>query len=567
MDVFIVFFVLTPCIASTYFLYIHCTKTKIAKYLRTHVPCFRSRYEKEIKKMYSTFLIKNHQLDKNFKDKLCNYSIDRLPEEPWSSKKILEFLIKLDELARDHLGNTILSGCIYRPMNEMRISKFLPLVSSSNNIHEQINNMTTVAYSICQLWNSLHSSEFPLISYLERNVISMCSSMFSNEIDFESNKNNLTGFVTSGGTESIMIAMRIYRNIGYEKGINNPVIIAPDTVHASIHKASIAYRFELILIQTNKFGSFRISDLLCELSKYEKRVVAIVGSGPSYSTGIIDPIEQLGEIAIKNKIGFHVDCCLGAFVVNINKNKFLSYPGVTSLSMDPHKFGLAPKGASVLILGNLENVNLMYYSIYTVPDWTGGIYGSPRDPGSTPSYPLVSTLVTMLCMGNNGYMDSYKLIVTAKRCLINLLKGNTRITIYESDNIEQYAENIICFSYSCGKFGATYVLAKMMEKNGVILNALSNDRVHFCITPAFTENLNLNLSIFESALTLGMNKVRSIIENGEKFDGNAKIYGTLESTSKVSLNKFGDYLFGKEIIENGIRSHFLSLANPNRMLF
>ena len=151
-----------------------------------------------------------------------------------------------------------------------------------------------------------------------------------------------------------------------------------------------------------------IDELRKQSYYYGNDVIAIIGSAPSYPLGVVDHIKEIADIALENGCGMHVDCCLGGFIIN-NLNhqdtNYLDIVGVTSLSADTHKNGFAPKGSSVLI----TNKNLSCYSIYPVPEWSGGVYGTPKDAGSQSCTHSLMALLAMLSMAQDGYQKIIQL--------------------------------------------------------------------------------------------------------------------------------------------------------------
>ena len=144
----------------------------------------------------------------------------------------------------------------------------------------------------------------------------------------------------------------------------------------------------------------------------------IAGSAPSFPHGMLDPIKALSEIARQHQIGFHTDACLGGFILPFAKK--LGYPippfdfrlpGVTSLSVDTHKYGYAAKGTSVVLYRGTE---LRHYQYYTTADWPGGLYFSPTFAGSRPGALSAACWAALLAIGEQGYLDAaQKILETA----------------------------------------------------------------------------------------------------------------------------------------------------------
>lgn len=487
--------------------------------------------------------------------------ITEIPEHGWSLPQLENFVDNLAMQTNERLYKHY-SGTIYIPPHE--IKKFnLHEFQEKETLANKLSSIFTYSFYKSYLWNSLHTNEFGVGNYLEHCVVKMVASLFGNNLD-------VMGQVTSGGTESIMLAMKSYRDWGKRNKTSNPVIVAPDTVHAAIMKAGIAYNIEVVLVKTDKFGKVDLEEFDQVCQENSNNLIAIVGSYPSYSNGTVDPLEPFSILAEKYDCGFHVDACLGGFVVNfLDIDAPLDIPNVTSLSVDTHKNGLAPKGSSVLITKNikdyiLKTVNLSYFSIYTVPDWSGGVYGTPGDKGSKSCMPALHAMLAMLAVGKAGYREmAFK---------INRYAEEIYEVLSLEDTIELNTEtvyNVVAFSLdSKYEKGAIYALAHIMEKNGWVLNVLANEMLHICVTGriiSFKNNFNecLNRSLIELE---DMN--RMVKEGLIEFPGEAGVYGSLGEAltpkkDEMSLTKFFEnWVFGLMGANDAVRVYFMRLMNP-----
>ena len=125
-------------------------------------------------------------------------------------------------------------------------------------------------------------------------------------------------------------------------------------------KASKCYNFELVLVKT-KYGVVDNDDLKYKINCYKERLVALFCSTPSYAYGVVDNVKLFSDLACEYNIGLHVDVCLGGFIINYLRDcEYFKYPGVTSISIDPHKNALTPKDVSVLLCKDLNGKNLMF---------------------------------------------------------------------------------------------------------------------------------------------------------------------------------------------------------------
>ena len=162
-------------------------------------------------------------------------------------------------------------------------------------------------------------------------------------------------------------------------------------------------------------GSDFRADVAATRKALTKNTAVVVGSTPAFPHGVIDPIESLSELARSRGIGFHVDACLGGFVLPwaadlgypVPKFDF-RLPGVTSISADTHKYGYAAKGTSVVLYRNPE---LRRFQWYTTTDWPGGLYLSPTFAGSRPGALSAACWAAMVSIGADGYRSATKKIL------------------------------------------------------------------------------------------------------------------------------------------------------------
>jgi sphinganine-1-phosphate aldolase len=272
--------------------------------------------------------------------------------------------------------------------------------------------------------------------------------------------------------------------------------------------------------------------------------------------------------------GFHVDCCLGGFIINFLNidTDFLKINGVTSLSADTHKNGLAPKGSSVLVTKKMNDVNkyLMEYSIYTIPYWSGGIYGSIKDNGSTTSVPALTALVAMLTNGKESYTFNAMSIQNTVADISNRINRIDDLVVLNKDNI-----NVIAFMMNSEKGyrpGFIYALAHEMSKQHIVMNTMRKQVVHFCVTMRFTSDMQ-SINKFMQALISSLNIVKQMNDNGDDFPGDSGMYCSLENAlvptfswlEKTMCKTLGDWIesffFGQIGAKDAIRKHFMALLN------
>ncbi len=256
--------------------------------------------------------------------------------------------------------------------------------------------------------NVLQRDMYPSATKLEAEIVAMTASMLhGEEVPKHHPGEQACGVVTFGGTESLINPMLAYRDRGRaERGITEPEVIVPVTAHVALDKA--AHILGIKLFKAPLTDSW-VADVDWIRDHVTKNTVALVGSAANYAHGLIDPIEQLSEIALEHDLGLHVDGCLGGFILPWGER--LGYeippfdfrvPGVTSISADTHKYGYALKGTSVLLY---RNSDLRKHQYFTYPDWPGGIYFSPGLSGSRSGGVVAATWAAMVSLGEQGYLD------------------------------------------------------------------------------------------------------------------------------------------------------------------
>ena len=214
------------------------------------------------------------------------------------------------------------------------------------------------------------------------------------------------------------MAMKAYRDFGRSKGISDPNVVVCTTAHAAFDKAAQYFGIELRKART--VGREQAMDVEHARRLIDANTVALVGSACQYAHGTIDDIPALGLLAERHHIGLHVDCCLGGFLLpfmapagfRVPHAYDFSVPGVTTISCDPHKYGFAPKGASVVMF---RSAALRHHMYTFATGWTGGIYATPTILGSRPGGVVAATWAAMARHGIEGYVETTRQIVGATR--------------------------------------------------------------------------------------------------------------------------------------------------------
>ncbi|KAI8992967.1 PLP-dependent transferase [Trametes punicea] len=380
-----------------------------------------------------------------------------LPEKGHDPDWILAEMAKMDEEAKSHAdwrGGKV-SGAVYHG-------------------GEDIQKVIMAAIERYCVSNPLHPDVFPAVRKMEAEIVAMVLKMYNNP--------NGAGTTTSGGTESIIMAVKAYRDWARAtKGITEPEMVVPINAHAAFDKgaAYLGVKVHTIPIhpETRQVEIKRVARAI------NRNTIMIVGSAVNFPDGNQDDIVALGKLASKHNIGLHVDCCLGSFIMPfLEEAGFPVRPfdfrveGVTSISCDTHKYGFAPKGSSVIMY---RDAALRRYQYYVNPDWVGGVYASPSIAGSRPGAIIAGTWAAMQYMGHSGYLESCKSIVSTAKTIAQRI----RTEIPELRILGDPPASVVAFAAAHGSGLNVLEVGDAMSKKGWHLNALSDPAaVHIAVT-------------------------------------------------------------------------------------
>ncbi|KAL6294228.1 hypothetical protein ACE6H2_002370 [Prunus campanulata] len=397
--------------------------------------------------------------------------------------------------------------------------------------------------------NPLHMDVFQSVVRFEAEVVAMTAAMLGSKM--KSSGGQICGNMTSGGTESILLAVKSSRDyMKTTKGIKKPEMIIPESAHSAYDKAAQYFNIKLWRVPVNK--EFQ-ADVKAIRRYINRNTVLIVGSAPGFPHGIIDPIEELGQLASSFDICLHVDLCLGGFVlpfanklgyhaVNLRNLKFanhmrlvnfllpaiggcntlyrlaLRYPippfdfsvkGVTSISADVHKYGLAPKGTSVVLY---RNHDLRKHQFVAVTEWSGGLYVSPTIAGSRPGGLIAGAWASMMSLGEEGYLENTKKIMEVSKRLQKGIEEIPELFVIGRPDMTVVAlgSNVVDI----------FEVNDIMSSKGWHLNALQRpNSIHICVTLQ-------HVPIIDDFLRDLTESVKTVKENpGPISGGLAPIYG------------------------------------------
>jgi glutamate/tyrosine decarboxylase-like PLP-dependent enzyme len=323
--------------------------------------------------------------------------------------------------------------------------------------------------------NGLNPIAFKSLRKFEHETIRMCADLFHGN-------DETVGIVTSGGTESLIMAIKTYRDRARKTKpwILKPEIIVPESAHSAIDKG--AHYFDVKVRHAPLGPDFRVN-LQAVKRLINRNTILIIGSAPQYPQGVIDPIEELGEIAEKHGIGFHVDACIGGFFLPFMEKLGHSVPlfdfrikGVTSLSADIHKYGYSAKGASALLYRDME---LMKFQFFVYTEWKGGgIYASPSFPGTRPGGPLAAAWGTIHKLGEEGYLELTKKILETRDYFIKEIEHISSLKLLAYPD-----SSLLCIGSKNPAIGVYAIADQMQQKGWLIDRQQMPESLHLTLSP------------------------------------------------------------------------------------
>jgi len=293
------------------------------------------------------------------------------------------------------------------------------------NAGPDVDAMVEAAGAHVMLENALNPLVFPSLREMQRDVVQTSAALLNGGDD-------CGGAMTSGGTESIFLAVATARDKARaERGVRHGRMVMPKTAHPAFVKAAHYLDVEYVQMPLGEDLRTRAEDLAPMI---DEGTVLCVGSAPAYPFGMIDPIPEMAAAAAERGVPFHVDACLGGFMLPFLERIGCDVPawdfrveGVTSISADLHKYGYAIKGASVLLHRPKANLR---HQVFQFSDWPGGLYGSQGFQGTKPAPPIAAAWAVMQYLGEEGYVRLARETLETARRLIDGVNATPGVHVW-----------------------------------------------------------------------------------------------------------------------------------------
>jgi sphinganine-1-phosphate aldolase len=337
--------------------------------------------------------------------------------------------------------------------------------------------------------NGLSPRAFPSLVLMEKEVVSMSASLLHAPA-------GATGSITSGGSESILLAIKAHRDHARQKrpDLIEPEMVLPWTAHPGFDKAAHYLGVRSIRVQV---GQDQVADPEAMEASITDRTILLVGSAPSYPHGVVDPIPDLARVARHHMLPLHVDACVGGFVLPFARELGRTFPdfdfsvdGVTTISADLHKYGYAAKGASLVLHRSEET---FAHQRFIFNDWPGSQYEAPNMTGTRPGGSIAAAWAVMRFLGEEGYRDLTARALAATDRLIEGICGMSGCYV-----LGDPSATVIAFG--CADVDIADVGAHLQEAGWVLSLQRSPDCLHLTVSPHHDHVVDAFLGSLTNAL-------------------------------------------------------------------
>jgi glutamate/tyrosine decarboxylase-like PLP-dependent enzyme len=326
--------------------------------------------------------------------------------------------------------------------------------------------------------NGLDPTAFPSALRMENEVVAMAAAHLNGDED-------VVGSFTSGGTESLICAVKAARDWAREHrpGIEVPEIVLPETAHASFHKACHYLGLKPVVTRVDP-ESYR-ADVDAMGDAVSENTVLLVGSAISYAHGVVDPIREIGQLALERDLLLHVDGCMGGFLLpyfarlgSPVPDYDFRVPGVTSISMDLHKYAFAAKGASVILY---RDKSLRKYQMYACSNWMGYTVINPTVQSTKSAGPIAGAWAALNFIGDDGYLEFTRKVRDATSEIVAAIDANPDLRLLGRPDM-----NLL--SFASDTVSVFHIADEMKERRWYVQPQLaygsSPENIHLSINPA-----------------------------------------------------------------------------------
>ncbi|MBX7256982.1 MAG: aminotransferase class V-fold PLP-dependent enzyme [Candidatus Hydrogenedentes bacterium] len=383
------------------------------------------------------------------------------------------------------------------------------------------------AHNLFMATNGLNPMAFQSLQRMEHEVVRITADLLHGD-------DSVVGTMTSGGTESLLLAVLTYRQHArkHRPWVRRPEIVLPESAHAAFFKAG--EYFDVKMIPTPLQKDFR-ADVDAMARAITRNTIAVVGSAACYPYGVVDPIADIAALGQSRGLPVHVDGCIGGFLLPFVEQLGSAHqiapiapfdfrvPGVTSMSADVHKYGYAAKGASVIVYRGMDYLR---YQFSAATDWCGGVYASPTLAGTRPGGAIAAAWGALHALGRSGYVENAKgVMVVTKR----FYEGINAIP--ELEVLGKPAMSIIAYGARIPGL-STYAVGDQLEARKWHIDRLQRpESLHMILNPGHAEIVDSYLDDLREAVAY----VKDHPDTA--FEGSAPLYGLIAKAPMRRLVK------------------------------
>ena len=293
------------------------------------------------------------------------------------------------------------------------------------NAGEDVLQVAKDAYALYQSENALGPMAFPSLKRMEEEVVGMGLSLLHAPAGARGN-------ITSGGTESILLAVKTCRDAARARGFDAVgELVIPLSAHPAFDKA--AHYLDLTVARVPVAGDYR-ADVGAMAAAITPRTLMLVGSAPCFPYGVVDPIAELSALAQERELWLHVDACVGGYFAPFARMNGVpvpdfdfALPGVRSMSADLHKYGYSAKGASTVFQRSEEQ---WQHQIFQFDGWPAGGMLTPTVAGTRPGGAIASAWAVMNYLGVEGYREKARLVTETRARLMREIDAMDELRTY-----------------------------------------------------------------------------------------------------------------------------------------
>jgi len=362
------------------------------------------------------------------------------------------------------------------------------------------------AYGLYQSENALGPMAFPSLRQMEADVVGMGLSLLHAP-------ESARGSMTSGGTESILMAVKTCRDEARSRGVDTSLaeIVLPRSAHPAFDKA--AHYLGLRVLRVPVAADLR-ADVPAMAAAVTERTLMLVGSAPCFPYGMIDPIAELSELALARDLWLHVDACVGGYFAPFARMNGIpvpafdfELPGVRSVSADLHKYGYAAKGASTIFHRSEAQ---WQHQIFQFDDWPAGGMQTPTLAGTRPGGAIASAWAVMNYLGVEGYRRKARQVTDTRQKLMQAIR--------EMDGLCTHGDpQLGLFSYGSTRLDPFAIWGRMARRGWFTGLTTEPRGIHLMLSPAHAGVADEYLADLRAS-------VAEVKESGESADGTKARY-------------------------------------------